>query len=339
MGSSWRLVRLFRALLLPLALGLAGCSALPQTVFQPAGPVARIQLNLLSLSIWIVSIIFVVVFAILLYVLWRFRARPNSPKPAEIEGNHVLEIVWTVIPILILVVMAVPTIKDAFALAAPPSPDAMQVKVIGHQWWWEFQYPGLGVVTGNELHIPQGQRVDLTITSTDVIHSFWIPRLAGKMDAVPNRDNHMWFQGDETGTFYGQCAQFCGDSHANMRMRVVVDSKADFAAWVAKWQQGEVKPDAANALAVQGEKLFMGDQPCYTCHAITGSKAQGKVGPNLTLLGSRSIIAAGTLANTPEHLQEWLHDPQAVKPGALMPNLHLSDDQMKALAAFLESQK
>ena len=348
-GSSWRPWRtLLRTLSLPLVLGLAGCGTLPQTLFGPVGEVARTQMDLLNLTIWIVSGIFVVVAGLLLYVLIRFRARAGAPTPKEVHGNHTLEVLWTVIPIVILITMGVPTVKDAFHLAVPPTKDVINVKVIGHQWWWEFQYPDLGITTANELHMPVGKTISLTLTSADVIHSFWIPRIAGKTDVVPNRTNTMWFNvdADKAGVYYGQCAEFCGDSHANMRARAVAQSPEDFDAWVKQMRAGAVKPAAGNSLAVTGETLFMGGNragggamPCYTCHAIAGSKAEGKVGPNLTLFGQRTIVAAGTLDNTPENLAKWLHDPQSVKPGALMPNLNLTQDELNALVAYLHSQK
>jgi len=348
-GSSWRRWRtLLRTLSLPVALGLVGCGSLPQTLFAPVGDVARTQLHLLQLTTWIVSGIFVLVFGLLLYTLIRFRARAGAPTPKEIHGSHSLEVLWTIIPIIILAIISVPTVKDAFQLGdIPTGADVVHVKVIGHQWWWEFQYPDLGVVTANEIHIPVGKKVALEITSADVIHSFWLPRIAGKTDVVPNRLNHMWIDvdPDKAGVYYGQCAEFCGDSHANMRMRAVAQSQADFDAWVQQWKTGEVKP-AAGSPATVGEALFMGGKrdngnamPCFTCHAINNTKAEGKVGPNLTLLGQRTIVAAGTLDNTPENVANWLHDPQAVKPGALMPNLSITKAESDALVAFLESQK
>lgn len=308
----------------------------PQSVFAPAGPVAQTQLNLLSLTLWIAIGIFVVVGSILLYTVIRFRAKPGDPIPKQIQGSTTLEVIWTVIPLLILVVIAVPTVRDAFALAEPPADDALEVRVIGHQWWWSFEYPELGIVTANELRIPVGEVIHLTMESKDVIHSFWVPRLAGKMDVIPNRVNAMWFTADEPGIYYGQCAEFCGTSHANMRFRVIAMAREDFDRWV----EGRLTAEAwepANDLVARGQAIFESTGTCFACHNVDGTSASGTVGPDLTDFGSRTTLAAGMLANTPENLEAWLRDPQEVKPGALMPKLPLSDDDIEALIAFLHS--
>lgn len=288
------------------------------------------------MSAWMVSIIAVIVAGLLLYVLIKFRKRPDSPPAASFSGNHTLEIIWTIIPILVLAGISIPTLKAAFYLADVPSgPDVVNIKVVGHQWWWEFDYPDQKINTAYEMHIPKGKKIALTITSDDVIHSFWVPRLAGKLDAVPGRPNHMWLQADAAGTYSAQCAEFCGDSHANMRFRVVADEPAVYDAWVKTMSTKAVSEDA---LVKQGEKLFL-ERPCFSCHAIDGTKAQAHVGPNLTHVGSRPMLAGGMLENNQANLTKWLQNPPAVKPGSIMPNLGLKPDDIKALVAYLQSLK
>lgn len=339
MRSRWRGWRLAARLgWVPLASGLAACGRLPQSTFDPAGPVAASQLRLLNLSMWIMIAVFAIVAAILTYVVVRFRERPGQQGlPPQVEGNHRLEVLWTAGPILVLALLAVPTVRDVFALArTPEGGDALRVRVVGHQWWWEFQYPDLGIVTANELVIPAGRKVSLTLTSADVIHSFWVPRLAGKMDLVPGRENSMWIQADEPGTYSGQCAEFCGTSHANMRFLVVARPAAEFDAWVKGQQNPVVEPQTD--LARRGQEIF--GQKCVACHAIRGTPfTKGAVGPNLTGVGSRQTIAAGMLPNTDENLRRWLDNPSAVKPNAKMPDYNLNEQEIDALIAYLRGLK
>jgi cytochrome c oxidase subunit 2 len=331
-------------LLVATGAALSGCSSqLKQTPFDPAGKVAAMQLDLLKLSLWFAIGIGTFVTLALLFVVFRFRDKGTERAvPKQIHGSTPLEITWTVIPIIILAIVAVPTVKTAFATKATQNPNDLQVKVVGHQWWWEFQYPQLGITTANELYIPAHKDVQITLVSDDVIHSFWVPKLAGKTDVIPGRTNHMWFIADKEDEFYGQCAEFCGTSHANMRFRVVSVSQDKFDAWVKDRQAGAKTPTDPQAQA--GMALVMGAEPtkanCIACHTIDGTKAQGKVGPNLSNIGARDIIAAGTLDNTEANLKKWIRDPQSVKPGAKMvahPNL--SDQELAAIVAYLESLK
>lgn len=324
--------------LLLLATALPAAAALPQSTFDPAGPVARMQLDLFNVTLWITVFIFIVVASGLGYAMIRFRGRPGDAQPKQIHGNSKLEVLWTVIPVILLLFIAVPTVNMSFQLAAAPSEDeSIKVRVIGYQWWWAFEYPDLGIVTANELRIPEDTPVDLTLESEDVIHSFWIPRLAGKVDVVPNRVNTMWLQADEPGVYYGQCAEYCGTSHANMRMRVQVVSQAEFDAWVQQRQAAAAFSTADN-LVTRGHDVFV-NSACAACHTVDGTEAAGKVGPDLSDVGSRTTIAAGLVDNTPENMAAWLRDPQSVKPGALMPNLQLNDEDVSALVAFLDSLK
>ena len=286
-------------------------------------------------SLAIMTGIFIIVAAVFLYSLIRFRARKGQTGlPKQVHGNTTLEIAWTIIPFILLVFLAIPTVHYAFVFGDTP-PGAMQVDVVGHQYWWEFDYPSSNVTTANIVHIPVNTKVDFVLTSKDVIHSFWVPRLGGKTDLIPGRVNHLWLEANQTGTFYGQCAQLCGAGHAYMKFEVVVQSQAAYDAWIAQMQNPHVVVTTAEQKA--GMALFQ--QDCSTCHTIGGTAFNGKIGPNLTALMERPTIAAGTLTNTPANLAKWLQNPPGVKPGALMPNLGLTQTQIQQLVSFLETLK
>ncbi len=314
-----------------------GTDQLPQTALLPGSEVAEYQQQLLVWIFWLAVVVFVFVEGALVYAMLRYRRRPGDPLPRQVHGNTRLEIAWTIAPALILVGIAVPTAQTIFSTQdVEPHPNDLKVNVVAHQWWWEFQYPDLKVVTANELHIPVGQRVFLTLDSADVIHSFWIPKFAGTRDVNPGTTNHIWFTAKITGDFPGQCKEFCGASHANMRLRVFSQQKADFDAWVKDQQRAPAPPAAGDA--ARGAEIFAKGQ-CVACHTIEGTPGKGTIGPNLTHVGSRTTIAAGILPNAPEALARWLHDPPGVKPGSLMPNLALSDADVTALVAYLQSLK
>ncbi|MBI3539922.1 MAG: cytochrome c oxidase subunit II, partial [Candidatus Eisenbacteria bacterium] len=250
--------------------------------------------------------------------------------------NTALEVAWTIAPALILTFVAVPTVLTIFKTQAKAPAGSLEVKVVGHQWWWEFQYPGQKIVTGSELHVPVGRTVALSLETADVIHSFWLPIVGGKRDVVPSRTNHIWFTADSVGVFPGTCAEFCGISHANMHMKLFVDTQKDFDAWVAAQQQPPIEPDSTS-LAGKGKAMFL-EVGCAACHTISGL-SPGIIGPNLTHVGSRTSIAGSTYPNHPEYVSQWLANPQARKPGALMTNLGLKPDQIAALTAYVESLK
>lgn len=315
-------------------------AALPQSALEPAGPVARMQLDLFNITLYISLFIFVVVGSALAYAVIRFRRKPGDGIPPQTHGNARLEIIWTAVPIVLLLFMAVPTVRMSFELAAAPAGDNVQVRVIGYQWWWAVEYPEHGFTTANEMRIPVGRPVEITLESADVIHSFWVPRLAGKVDVIPNRANTMWFQADEPGVYYGQCAEYCGTSHANMRFRVIALEPEEYDAWIASRTSSDVAVQAAATgdLAARGHDLFM-NGACAACHRIDGTPAQGTVGPDLTDFGSRLTLAAGMYDNTPDNLAAWIKDPKAVKPGALMPAIPMSDADIDALVAFLQALK
>jgi cytochrome c oxidase subunit 2 len=308
----------------------------PQDTTAPAGPVAQQQKALFYPIFWIAVGIFFVVETLLIVACLRFRHRRgrDDTLPKQVHGNTRLEIGWTIAPTLLLAIVAIPTVATVYHLQPSNEGNPLNVNVIGHQWWWEFQYPELSVVTANELHIPTNRRVNLHLSSVDVIHAFWVPRLAGQLDVVPGHQNEMWFQADHPGTFFGQCTQFCGESHAYMRIRVIASVPNEFDAWVANQQAPPVAPTGD---AQAGAQAFANGQ-CVACHTIQGVSS-GKVGPNLTHFASRETLAAGTLDNTPDNVHKWIYNPQAIKPGNDMPNLHLSDEDINNLVTYLETLK
>ena len=304
------------------------------STLQARSDVARAILHVYAIITWTTAIIGVLVFVVLFIVLVRFRARPGDASlPRQVRGHTLLEISWTIGPALALLIIAVPTIQVVFRTqSAATPPDALQVTVRGWQWWWEFRYPDLGVVTANELHLPAGRRVVLHLEGPDVIHSFWVPQLGGKRDVIPGRRNQITLTAEQPGEYWGQCAEFCGASHANMGMRAVVQTAADFDAWVARQKAAAVEPSGP---AADGKAIFAASA-CVGCHTVRGVSA-GVLGPDLTHFGSRRTLAAGMWPNTPENVAEWVKDPQRLKPGVKMPALGLSDEQAKAVAAYLTS--
>jgi cytochrome c oxidase subunit 2 len=285
--------------------------------------------------------IFLIVASLLLYVLIRFRQRPadSEREPAQIYGSNQIELSWTVIPILIVVMLFLSTTRVILETEASPKPaSALDVTVIGHQFWWEYRYPKLGVVTANELHIPVSDPAKptptyLSMSSADTDHSFWVPRLAGKMDLIPNRVNTMWIDPQAPGLYLGQCAQYCGVQHAKMLLRVYAQSPEDFEAWV-KQQQRPAEQISGNAVAAEGQTVFM-HSACINCHTVAGTVATGRFGPDLTHLASRDTIASGAVKNTPENLKKWIADPNSMKPGVLMPSMHLNDHDLDVITAYM----
>jgi len=328
----WRQLSLFGL----LALVLTGCGKDELSALKPSGPVAAMQYDLMMLSSAIMIGVFVVVMLIFTYVLIRYRKRPGQQGiPKQVEGNHALEILWTVIPFLLLIIMAIPTVTTGFALGKVYSKEeAVQVTVTAHQFWWEFEYPELGVSTAQDLVLPVGKKVQFNVTSADVMHAFWIPALGGKIDTNPGQENKIWLQADKAGIYYGKCAELCGASHALMDFKVEVMEQADFDKWAAgmKGVQSAEPVAATAASAAQGQEIF--NKSCLGCHAIAGKG--GKMGPNLTNFADRERVA-GILAHTPENIAEWLKDPQKVKPGNNMPNLNLDDAQVKALVDYMST--
>ncbi len=336
-----RLVKLVGVLaLFAFALPLAGCTS-TQSILEPAAQPARDITGLFYFIFYLALVIFVLVEGLLIYFVIRYqrRAKSNQDLPPQFHGNTRIEIAWTLAPAIVLAVvffMTVRTMTTTNITAQPPA--TVEVRVIGHQWWWEFQYPKLGITTANEMHVPVGQVVDITLESDNVIHSFWVPQLMGKTDVVPNHVNRTWIRAEQVATYNGQCAEFCGAQHAHMLFKVISDDPGTFDAWVKGQQAAAATPSGGDA--ARGLQVFTSNGGCFACHTVSGvEKANGKVGPNLTHIGSRTTIAAGTLTNTPENLSTWLHNPQAVKPGNFMIIAKLSDADIQALVAYLESLK
>ncbi len=342
--------------LVTLAIAFAACAPhATQDTLQPAGPFAREEKNLFVPVFGVAVAVFLLVEGVILYFVFKYRHRAGQDRmPPQIHGNTRLEIGWTILPAVILAVVMVPTVATIWDLARKPPSDALNVTVIGQQWWWKFQYtdadmqtaaetPG-PITTANELVIPTGRVVYLTVTSgvggigdAEVIHSLWVPELAGKQDAIPNHENHILLQADVPGIYEGQCAEFCGLSHAIMKWHVRAVTPEDFAAWSAGQKEDAITP--TGGLAATGFDTFMSGT-CVQCHGIQGTDAQGIAGPNLTHFASRECFAGCLLDNTdPADIARWLHDPTAVKEGSFMPNYHLPEDQIQALVAYLQSLK
>lgn len=328
----WRAVAAF--MLLGVVLLLGACTDAPQSTISDASENNKDIWGVYNI-LWIGAlIVFIAVEALLIYTVVKFRNKPKTAhgRPVPVHGNTKLEIIWTIIPAIVLVVIAVPTLQVIATLEDRPDPseNPLEVSVIAHQFYFEFRYEEQGIGTTNELHIPANRKVDLTMTSDDVIHSLWAPRLAGKVDSIPGRLNHMWLEALEPGEYAGQCAEFCGVGHANMHFKVIVHDDAGFQAWVDE----QLNPAPGGDVAA-GEAFFL-NGPCAGCHTIDGTSAAGTLGPNLTHFASMDTIL-GIMENNEENLKRWLTDPPAVKPGTLMPNLNLSQKQIDDLTAFLET--
>ena len=337
-----RLIRFAGAALwLSLTTSLLAQGTRPSTL----APASTSAYQISDVALFVVALtggIFLVVGGLLAITLIRFRARKSDPlaEPAQIYGSTQIELAWTVIPVLIVIVLFLTTARIIFAIQDAPKPKAaLDVTAIGHQFWWEFRYPKYGVVTANELHIPissnsKPEPTFLELTSADVNHSFWIPQLGGKTDLIANHINTMWIDPKATGLYLGQCAQFCGSQHALMLLRVYVDTPEQFDAWIKNQQQ----PGRTEDQVIAGRNAFE-KQACMNCHAISGTAATGRFGPDLTHLMSRATLASGVMDNTPENLRQWIKSPDTFKRGALMPAMQLSDEQLDQVTAYLETLK
>ena len=278
--------------------------------------------------------------SLLIYSIVKFRSGSANAnrEPAQVYGSTQIELAWTIIPILIVVVLFLATARVIHALQDAPMPaSAVEVTAIGHQFWWEYRYPQLGIVTANELHVPVSDPTNPTPTflqllSADTDHSFWVPELAGKTDLIPNHPNRMWMDPERAGILVGQCAQYCGTQHAKMLLRVSVDSPEDFAEWVREQQRPAVRDERVAA----GRRVFE-TTACINCHGVNGTVANGRFGPDLTHLMSRTTIAAGAALNTPENLRLWIQNPDAIKRGSLMPAMKLSNSDLDTLVGYLET--
>ena len=325
-----------------IRLASQGFARSPTSIFDPAATPAHSVFGLSKLVLSITLGIFLIVGGLMLYAVIRFRQRPTDSQrePAQIYGSDQIELSWTVIPILIVVMMFLTATRVIWETEAAPKPStAVDVIVIGHQFWWEYRYPKLGVVTANELHVPVSDPAKptptyLALSSADTDHSFWVPRLAGKTDVIPNRRNTMWIDPQAPGLYLGQCAQYCGTQHAKMLLRVYAESPEDFAAWIKQQQKPAEQDLSGNPAAAEGQTVFM-RSACINCHTVAGTVASGRYGPDLTHLAGRDTIASGPIQNTPENLRKWIADPNSMKPGVLMPPMHLNDHDLDVITAYL----
>jgi len=310
------------------------------SAFDPSAAAADEIFVYSRLVIGICAGIFAVVSGLFIVVLVRFRHRAGSDErePPQVYGSNQLELAWTVVPVIIVFILSIVTARTIAAVQIDRKPAGwMEVIVTGHQWWWEFEYPQLGIVTANELHLPvsgpeAARPVFLTLRSSDVIHSFWIPQLAGKMDLVPRRENHLWLAPERTGVLVGQCAEFCGTQHANMLLRVVVHSGEEFDAWA----RAQRRPAVDDPRVGRGRDLFL-RTACINCHTVRGTAATGRVGPDLTHLMSRATLGAGVATNDAPNLRRWILDPAHLKPGARMPSMGLGEEALDQVVAYLAS--
>lgn len=311
-------------------------------MFKPRSTAADSIFSISMLMLAVCAGIFVVVAGLLAFAIVRFRRRnTDDPRePVQIYGSNRIEIAWTVIPVLIVLALGMATARAVVEVQGKRMPqDALNVTVVGHQWWWEFRYPELGIVTANELHVPMSTTAKpavtaLKIESVDVAHSFWVPQLAGKMDAIPGITNHLWMDPRQEGTFLGNCAEYCGMQHANMLIRVIVEPAAAFEKWAAAQ-----KMDAASDAPLDSARATFLSLNCINCHTVSGTIAKGTFGPDLSHLMSRATLASGMVPNTVENLRAWVKDPQTVKRGSLMPNMQLNSRELDQVVTYLSSLK
>lgn len=327
------------------------------SVFSPVSPPADFIRSLFFLVLAVCAAILLLVEGVLIYSLLRFRRRPTDPnsEPPQVYGSTPIEIAWTTAPALIVFVFMLAVFRTEGKVQTthaqpPPGSEPLYITVIGHQWWWEYVYDRLGaeilrdeagnqLITANELHVPASDTntprpVYLTLQSADVCHSFWVPRLAGKIDLIPGRTTRLWFQSDTPGLYLGQCAEYCGTQHANMLLRVVVEKKEEFDVWLN--QQKKLASVPADPETKQGREVFL-QTSCVNCHRVRGTLAKGTFGPDLTHLMSRQTLASGMVDNKARDLLQWVEDPQKIKPGCLMPAMKLSERDLDLVVRYLRS--
>jgi cytochrome c oxidase subunit II len=318
------------AWVLATVLALAACSGGTNSL-DTRGSESRHIAGLWWLMFGLAAFVYVVVAGFI--VIAAIRGRRGRPAGSRFSPSMLIVVGGVVVPTLILLVLAVVTVTTTDALRKA-SHDPVRIEVRGERWWWAVSYPRRQIVTANEVHVPVGQPVEMGLVSDNVIHSFWVPELAGKVDTIPGQRNVLRFTAEKQGTYLGVCAEFCGIQHAHMGFRVIAQSPGEFERWAAAHAAPPREP--ASEEAAQGQVLFQ-RLPCAGCHTVRGTEARGTVGPNLTDFGSRATIGAEAIKNTPQNLARWVRSAQSVKPGALMPDLTLSDDDVRALVAYLES--
>jgi len=311
------------------------------SIFAPVSTPAAKEADLARMVLILSAVVFVVVGGLIVYSVVRFRAGrgEQSSEPPQVYGSAQVEAAWTAVPLIIVLVLMLATGRVIHEIqAAPQPPNAVEVTVVGRQWWWEIHYPKLGVVTANELHVPVSDSANrrptfLTLESADVAHSFWVPRVAGKTDLIPNRTTHMWVEPHSPGTYLGACAEYCGTQHTMMLLRIVAEPPEQFARWLEQQRKPAVTV-LADSGAAAGRRIFLGTV-CSSCHAVAGTAASGRLGPDLTHLMSRETIGAGVAPNTPERLRTWVRDPDDLKHGVLMPAMQLDERYQEQLVEYL----
>jgi cytochrome c oxidase subunit 2 len=331
--------RMRLARLAPLVTLIGGACATDMSVFRPAGPFAAKISHLTWFLIILATIVYIGVMVLLAWAVSRNRSRDPAAVDLSHRPHHF--VIWggAVIPTIVLIAVFVAAMRVT-GLFPPPAPrDALSVQVTGNQWWWKIEYhdPDLSkwFVTANELHIPVGRPVRVTLVASDVIHSFWVPRLQGKLDLIPGDTNEIRLLADTAGDYRGQCAEYCGAQHAHMGFHVIAEDPAAFNAWVESQRAAAAPP--TDSLTHLGQQLFVSG-PCSACHTIRGTPALGKVAPDLTHVGSRRTIAAGELPNTLGTMEAWITNAQSIKPGARMPSItQYNGTELRALATYLES--
>ncbi|MGH6648239.1 cytochrome c oxidase subunit II [Aquabacterium sp.] len=333
-------------LMFGLLLALPGWAGVdpPQDILRPAGPQAHHLLNLWHTMLVVCTLVFAAVLAVLVVVLWRrpradSQASPDLALAASPERGSVQKVGAAVVAsTLLLIFLIVASLLTDRALARLSLKDAVHIEVTANQWWWDVRYDHAQAdqvfYTANELHIPVGRPVIFTLKSGDVIHSLWVPNLHGKKDLIPGRTSTLQLQADRPGIYRGQCAEFCGYQHAFMALRIIADPPDQYEAWAAQQRQSAGEP--SDERLRRGRDIFL-STTCVMCHTVQGTTASARRGPDLTHLAGRKTLAAGTLANTPDDLARWIQDPQQFKPGVNMPASKLSDDDLKALVAYLGS--
>ena len=304
-------------------------------LFNPSSPQMEALADLTYYTIAISVVILGIIVIAVAYIIIRFRKKTGEEgEPYQDFGSLKLEITWTLIPVAIVAVLFLLTCSTMRAVDPPSADREPDIIIIGHQWWWEIIYPESGVITANEVHLPAGKTLLARLESIDVIHDFWVPELGRKIDLIPGHPNYMWIVAAEPGVYLGACAEFCGAQHANMRIRVIAQTEEEFSAWLT--EQAKIPETPSTGIAAEGAKIFQ-EVACMNCHTIAGTPAAARVGPSLTYLATRDTIGAGVLTNTPDNIAKWLKNPAKYKPGSLMPNMKLTDEQVNAIVAYLEA--
>lgn len=322
--------------LLVLMLLLSACTG-SQSVLDVAGTGARETLSIWWLMFWLGTGVFIVVLSLLWFAVRRAGnpEKDNDEKAGRKTRSRIVLLGGIIVPVIIIGVVFFESTRSLLAIGDLRGGEEVTVDVVAHQFWWEVAYPDEGFVTANEIHIPVGETVEVRLTSEDVIHSFWVPSLHGKIDVMPGHTTSISLKAEETGTFRGQCAQFCGVQHANMAFLVIAEEADDYRAWADNQAQpAETVPD--DPAIVRGQDVYMSSM-CVYCHTINGTASLGTLGPDLTHLNSRETLGSGMMENNRGNLAGWIVDPQELKPGNHMPGITLTGEDLDSLLDYLES--